>query len=326
MADDLFPGFESHWIDTEVGRAFARSKGDGPPLVLLHGFPQTHVMWHRLAPTLAETYRVVCMDLRGYGWSSAPKGDAAHETYSKRAMGRDVVTVMEALGAVRFAVVGHDRGARVGYRLALDHPGRVERLSLLDILPTAYVWGQMKAGKVPPAHWAFLSQPSPKPEDEIGADPVSYFEGLMKKWSASGDLSAFDHRALAAYRNGFNEPSRIHAFCEDYRAGATRDIEADEADLAAGKDHRLPDATDLERFLPRARDQRRSGSASRRVAQDLRARYHRHRRLVRPFRRRGKPRRDSGRAERLSMPLEGQRRSSKKARSREAASASRMPP
>ena len=235
MADDLFPGFESHWIDTEVGRAFARSKGDGPPLVLLHGFPQTHVMWHRLAPTLAETYRVVCMDLRGYGWSSAPKGDAAHETYSKRAMGRDVVTVMEALGAVRFAVVGHDRGARVGYRLALDHPGRVERLSLLDILPTAYVWGQMKAGKVPPAHWAFLSQPSPKPEDEIGADPVSYFEGLMKKWSASGDLSAFDHRALAAYRNGFNEPSRIHAFCEDYRAGATRDIEADEADLAAGK-------------------------------------------------------------------------------------------
>ena len=235
MADDLFPGFESHWIDTEIGRAFARSKGDGPPLVLLHGFPQTHVMWHRLAPTLAETYRVVCMDLRGYGWSSAPKGDAAHETYSKRAMGRDVITVMEALGAVRFALVGHDRGARVGYRLALDHPGRVERLSLLDVLPTAYVWGQMKAGKVPPAHWAFLSQPSPKPEDEIGADPVSYFEGLMKKWSASGDLSAFDHRALAAYRNGFNEPSRIHAFCEDYRAGATRDIEADEADLAAGK-------------------------------------------------------------------------------------------
>src|SRR6478609_1023576 len=216
MDDDLFPGFESHWVDTEVGRVFARSKGDGPPLVLLHGFPQTHVMWHRLAPTLAETYRVVCMDLRGYGWSTAPKGDAAHETYSKRAMGRDVITVMEALGAVRFALVGHDRGARVGYRLALDHPGRVERLSLLDVLPTAYVWGQMKAGKVPPAHWAFLSQPSPRPEDEIGADPVSYFEGLMKKWSASGDLSAFDHRALAAYRSGFNEPSRIHAFCEDY--------------------------------------------------------------------------------------------------------------
>ena len=114
MSDDLFPGFESHWIDTEVGRVFARSKGTGQPLVLLHGFPQTHAMWHHLAPTLAETHRVVCMDLRGYGWSSAPKGDPKHETYSKRAMGRDVIQVMEALGHVHFAVVGHDRGARVG--------------------------------------------------------------------------------------------------------------------------------------------------------------------------------------------------------------------
>ena len=235
MTDDLFPGFESHWIDTEVGRVFARSKGDGPPVVLIHGFPQTHVMWHHLAPTLAETYRVVCMDLRGYGWSSAPKGDPTHDTYSKRAMARDVITVMEALGAIRFAVVGHDRGARVGYRLALDHPGRVERLALLDILPTAYVWAQMKAGRVAAAHWAFLSEPFPKPEEEIGRDPVAYFEGLMRKWSAPGDLSAFDPVAMAAYRSGFNEPSRIHAFCEDYRAGATRDVEADEADLAAGK-------------------------------------------------------------------------------------------
>ncbi|MDF2812812.1 MAG: alpha/beta fold hydrolase, partial [Microvirga sp.] len=240
MNDDLFAGFESHWVDTEAGRIFARSRGDGPPLVLLHGFPQTHVMWHRLAPTLAETHRVVCMDLRGYGWSSAPKGDAAHETYSKRAMARDVVTVMEELGTVHFAVAGHDRGARVGYRLALDHPGRVERLALLDILPTSYVWAQMKAGKVPAAHWAYLSEPFPKPEEEIGRDPIPYFEGLMKTWSAPGDLSAFDPRAMAAYRDGFNEPSRIHAFCEDYRAGATRDIEADEADLAAGKSIRCP--------------------------------------------------------------------------------------
>jgi haloacetate dehalogenase len=235
MADDLFAGFESHWIDTDIGRVFARSKGNGPPVVLLHGFPQTHVMWHRLAPTLAQTNRVVCMDLRGYGWSSAPKGDADHKTYSKRAMAQDVIRVMEALGAIRFAVVGHDRGARVGYRLALDHPGRVERLSLLDILPTAYVWGQMRAGKVPPAHWAFLSGHFPEPEEAIGKDPIAYFEGLMGKWSASGDLDAFDRRAMAAYRDGFNEPSRIHAFCEDYRAGATRDVEADEADLAAGR-------------------------------------------------------------------------------------------
>ncbi|MGO4572980.1 alpha/beta fold hydrolase [Microvirga sp. 2TAF3] len=235
MSDDLFPGFQSHWIDTQAGRIFARSKGDGPPLMLLHGFPQTHVMWHRIARELAETHRVVCMDLRGYGWSSVPNSDPEHETYSKRAMGRDVVAVMEALGHVRFAIAGHDRGARVAYRLALDEPGRVERLALLDILPTSYVWAQMKAGHVPAAHWGFLSQAYPKPEEEIGRDPIPYFEGLMKKWSGEGDLSAFDPRAMRAYRDGFNEPSRIHAFCEDYRAGATRDIEADEADLAAGK-------------------------------------------------------------------------------------------
>ena len=234
MTDDLFPDFESHWIGTEAGRIFARSKGDGAPLVLLHGFPQTHVMWHRLAPALAETHSVVCMDLRGYGWSSVPRSDEAHETYSKRAMGKDVIAVMEELGHVRFAVVGHDRGARVGYRLALDHPGRVERLALLDILPTFHVWAQMRAGAIPPAHWGYLSEPYPKPEQEIGRDPIPYFEGLIAKWSGSGTLEAFDPRALAAYRAGCNEPSRIHAFCEDYRAGATVDVAQDEADLSAG--------------------------------------------------------------------------------------------
>jgi haloacetate dehalogenase len=235
MSDDLFPDFESHWIDTEAGRIFARSKGNGPPLVLLHGFPQTHAMWHRLAPALAETHTVVCMDLRGYGWSTAPKGNPKHETYSKRAMGRDVIRVMEALGHVHFAVAGHDRGARVAYRLALDHPGRVERLALLDILPTYHVWEQMRSGTIPEAHWGYLSQPYPKPEEEIGRDPIPYFEGLMRKWSAAGNLDAFDRHALEAYWQSCNEPTRIHAFCEDYRAGATRDIEADEADLAAAK-------------------------------------------------------------------------------------------
>jgi haloacetate dehalogenase len=235
MSDDLFPGFEAHWIDTEAGRIFARSAGSGPPLVLLHGFPQTHAMWHRIAPALARTHRVVAMDLRGYGWSSVPPGDGAHETYSKRAMGRDVLTVMEALGHGRFAVAGHDRGARVAYRLALDHPGRIERLALLDILPTFHVWPQIRAGDFPGAHWEFLSRPSPQPETEIGRDPLPYFEGLLAKWSGTGSLAPFDPRALALYRASCNEPSRIHAFCEDYRAGATRDVEADEADLAAAK-------------------------------------------------------------------------------------------
>jgi haloacetate dehalogenase len=232
LAPDLFLGFESHWIDTEAGRIFARSKGDGPPLVLLHGFPQTHACFHRIAPALAETHTVVCMDLRGYGWSSAPKGEPTHETYSKRAMGGDVVAVMEALGHVRFALAGHDRGARVGYRLALDQPGRIDRLALLDILPTFHVWRQIKAGAFPARHWEFLARPEPEPEREIGKNPLPYFEGLLAQWSRGGTLDAFDPRAIAAYRQSCNEPSRIHAFCEDYRAGATIDIEQDEADLA----------------------------------------------------------------------------------------------
>lgn len=234
-SDDLFPGFASHWIDTETGRIFARSGGSGPPIVLLHGFPQTHACFHRVAPALARTHSVVCMDLRGYGWSSAPKGDPAHETYSKRAMGRDVVAVMEKLGHIRFAVAGHDRGGRVAYRLALDEPGRVERLALLDILPTFHVWRQIDAGAFPAAHWAFLARPFPEPESEIGKDPLPYFEGLLAKWSKEGGLAAFDPRALASYRRSCNEPSRIHAFCEDYRAGATLDRAQDEADLAAGR-------------------------------------------------------------------------------------------
>ncbi|TVR06693.1 MAG: alpha/beta fold hydrolase, partial [Salinarimonadaceae bacterium] len=133
---DLFPDFESGYFATEQGRVFVRSGGEGPPVLLLHGFPQTHVCWSRVAPALARTHRVVCMDLRGYGWSSAPRGDPAHETYSKRAMARDAVRVMSEFGYARFALAGHDRGARVGYRLALDHPGRLTHLALLDILPT----------------------------------------------------------------------------------------------------------------------------------------------------------------------------------------------
>ena len=234
MSDDLFPGFSSHWIDTQAGRIFARSGGSGPPVALLHGFPQTHACFHRIAPALAERNTVVCLDLRGYGWSSVPRSGGAHETYSKRAMGSDVIAVMEKLGHVRFAVVGHDRGARVGYRLALDHPGRVARLALLDILPTAEVWRRIEAGAMPARHWGFLARPHPQPEEEIGRDPLPYFHGLMATWSGNG-LEVFDPRALAAYDQSCNEPNRIHAFCEDYRAGATLDRAQDEADLAGGR-------------------------------------------------------------------------------------------
>ncbi len=237
---DLFPGFKSGYFDSEEGSVFVRHGGEGPPVLLLHGFPQTHVCWHRVAPELARTHHVVCMDLRGYGWSSAPRGDAAHTTYSKRAMGRDAVRFMSELGHTRFALVGHDRGARVGYRLALDHPGRLTHLALLDIIPTAIAWRRIEAGQIPGAHWEFLARPQPEPENAIGKDPVSFFDKLMAGWTHDGTLNAFSPRALAAYRAANNEPSRIHAFCEDYRAGAGVDREQDEEDLAAGKTILVP--------------------------------------------------------------------------------------
>jgi haloacetate dehalogenase len=235
MSADLFPGFESHWIDSDEGRIFARSGGDpqSEPLVLLHGFPQSHLMWARMAGELAKRFHVVAMDLRGYGWSSAPRSKNG-AAYSKRAMGADVVRVMQKLGHVRFRVVGHDRGARVGYRLALDQPGRVEKLVLLDILPTMEVWRNIKAGVTPAAHWAFLSKPEPAPENEIARiGPNSYFEGLMQAWTQDQSLRAFGAAALSEYRNAWGDTSRIHAFCEDYRAGAQQDLAADEADLEA---------------------------------------------------------------------------------------------
>ena len=147
MADlaDLYPGFASHWIDTAAGRVFARSGGEGPPLLLLHGYPQTNVMWHRVAPALAEHFSLIIPDLPGYGWSDAPRSDAAHAPYTKRAMAAAMIEVMEALGHVRFRLAGHDRGGRVAYRLALDHPGRLERLAVLDIVPTWAMWHRMDA-------------------------------------------------------------------------------------------------------------------------------------------------------------------------------------
>jgi haloacetate dehalogenase len=231
--DALFPGFKAHWIDGPAGKLFARVGGEGPPLLLLHGFPQTHAMWHGVAPALARRHTVVCLDLRGYGWSAAP-GSEGGAQYSKRAMGEDAVAAMAALGFQQFAIAGHDRGARVAYRLALDHPGRVTKLALLDILPTYVVWRQIEAGAFPAAHWGFLARPFPEPETEIGKDPIAYFEGLMGTWSNSG-LKPFHPAARAAYRESFTVPERIHAMCEDYRAGATLDRAADEADLKAGK-------------------------------------------------------------------------------------------
>ena len=238
MADlaDLFPGFESHWISTPEGKIFARSGGKGPPLVLLHGFPQTHVMWHRIAPELAKHFHVILPDLRGYGWSSAPRSEAPHETYSKREMAKDVIRVVEELGHTQFALAGHDRGGRVAYRLALDHPGRLSKLAVLDIIPTYAMWQRMDAKSAMKVyHWSFLAQPYPMPETMIAKSPSEWLEHTLASWTMAKDLSAFDSRALAHYRAFFNDPSRIHATCEDYRAGAGPDVDADEADCAASR-------------------------------------------------------------------------------------------
>ncbi len=174
---DLYPGFASHWIDTAAGRVFARSGGEGPPLLLLHGYPQTNVMWHRVAPALARHFSLVLPDLPGYGWSDAPAADTAHAPYTKRAMANAMIAVMEALGHVRFRLAGHDRGGRVAYRLALDHPGRLERLAVLDIVPTWAMWHRMDARLANRAwHWMFLALPAPFPETLIGKDPRFYFD------------------------------------------------------------------------------------------------------------------------------------------------------
>lgn len=233
-APEFFPGFTSKYVSTKAGKIFVRVGGEGPPLVLLHGFPETGVMWHSLAPDLAKRFTLVIPDLRGYGWSSAP---ASHkgESYTKRVMGDDVVSLMDQLGHARFSFAGHDRGARVGYRLALDHPGRITRLALLDILPTIEVWRSIERGSGEAPHWRFLAGPEPGPEKVIMANPDAYYSDLMRQWSMGGSLDRFNPRALDAYRAGWGDSSRVHALCEDYRAGAGQDRAGDEADEAAGK-------------------------------------------------------------------------------------------
>ena len=234
---DLFPGFAERRIKTTAGvEIHLRTGGSGPPLLLLHGYPQTHVAWHKIAPELARHCTLVVADLRGYGSSSAPPGDAEHQTYAKRAMAEDCLAVMRELGHARFMVAGHDRGGRVAYRLALDHPDTVAALIPVDILPTAEVWRRTSAESMLKSyHWAFLAQPHPMPETLIGKDPVFYLEHTLKSWAKPRDLSPFAPEALEHYRALLTDPARIHAVCEDYRAGATIDRDLDDADQAAGR-------------------------------------------------------------------------------------------
>ena len=226
----MFDGFTRSFVDTGEATICVRHGGSGPPLLLLHGYPQTHVMWHLVAPRLARDFSVVAMDLRGYGDSSKPPTTPDHEPYSKRAMARDAVAVMQHLGFERFAVAGHDRGGRVAYRLALDHPQRVSKIATLDIIPTGehFRRADMTFG-LGYWHWFFLAQPYPLPEKLLSADPGWFLQGRPNRANVHAP------EALDEYLRCFRDPDTIHASCEDYRAGATYDFALDEADRGTKK-------------------------------------------------------------------------------------------
>ncbi|WP_177339227.1 alpha/beta fold hydrolase [Pseudomonas sp. EpS/L25] len=233
----MFPGFAQHRLSVDGVELNCRVGGSGPALLLLHGHPQTHVMWHRVAPRLAERFTLVAADLRGYGDSAKPEAGA--EAYSKRTLARDNVALMRLLGHERFAVLAHDRGARVAHRLALDHPEAVERLLLLDIAPTLAMYRQTdEAFARAYWHWFFLIRPAPLPERLIEGDPEGYLKGVMGTRSAG--LAPFPPEVLAEYLRCLSLPGTARGICEDYRASAGIDLEHDQADLDAGRRLELP--------------------------------------------------------------------------------------
>jgi len=226
----MFEGFSSRMVAAEGAAIHLRLGGHGPPLLLLHGYPQTSAMWHRVAPGLAERFTVVAADLRGYGASAKPPSDPEHLAYSKRVMAQDMVQVMAGLGFGSFAVAGHDRGGRVAYRMALDQPAVVTRLAVLDIVPTFVMWQRMdRELAMATYHWLFLAQPDGLPETMIGADPAWWVREKLRRWA--GNPGAFAAEAVEEYVRCFADPAAIHASCEDYRAGATVDDRLDTADL-----------------------------------------------------------------------------------------------
>ncbi len=227
-ASGLFEGFARERVSANGISLHAVRGGAGPPVLLLHGYPQTHAIWHRVAPALTERFTVVCPDLRGYGDSAKPPSDSRHESYSKRVMAEDQLQLMRALGFERFALVGHDRGARVARRLALDHPEAVSRLALLDIVPTATIYATLDRERATTVwRYSFLIQPADLPERLIDADPAFYLRWTIDEWAGAPD--ALEPAAVAEYLRCFDRET-IRASCEDYRAGATIDLEHDEAD------------------------------------------------------------------------------------------------
>jgi len=234
MVKIAFDDFQSGLIETRETQIFARWAGTGPPVLLLHGFPQTHLMWRAIAPILARRFSVVCADMRGYGASACPASDSRHNPYAKRAMARDMVELMHSLGHERFAVVGHDRGGRVAYRLALDHPRHCRSLVVLDVLPTAETWDRadhrFALGYWP---WTFFAQEGPLPERALCTLAREVVDAALDGWGSPAETFASDIRA--AYTETLRDPAHAHAICEEYRAAASRDREHDLLDL---KEHR----------------------------------------------------------------------------------------
>jgi len=237
--NQLFPDFEPRVFEVNGIQIAGHIGGSGSPLLLLHGHPQTHAIWHKLAPALMKSHTLVMTDLRGYGDSSKPQGDVDHSNYSKRVVAQDQVEVMNQLGFNRFDVLAHDRGARVAHRLAMDHPDAVKKLIMLDIAPTLSMYEKTtEAFAKAYWHWFFLIQPSPLPERLIEADPAGYIRDVMGRRFAG--LKPFDPLALAEYMRCVALPGAAHGMCEDYRAAAGIDLIHDREDIAAGKKLEMP--------------------------------------------------------------------------------------
>ncbi|MEH1167361.1 alpha/beta hydrolase [Micromonospora sp. CPCC 205539] len=225
----MFDGFEAFDIPTSGATIHGLRGGSGPPVLLLHGIPETHLMWHRVAPRLAERYTVVVTDLRGWGASGKPPSTPDHEPYSMRAIARDQIEVMRSLGFDQFRLVGHDRGARCAYRLALDAPDVVTRLAVMDVVPVGDVYDRAdKAFSLSYWVWSFLSAPEPVPEQFIGAAPAVLVDFMLGTWPVVKD--AFPAEVRAAYVKQFGDPATVHAICEEFRAAATVDYQQDEAE------------------------------------------------------------------------------------------------
>lgn len=236
-SEPLFQGFAPRRLACGRGEVFALVGGTGPPVLLLHGYPETHLMWHGVAPLLVDRgFTVVVPDLPGYGDSLRPAPSDDHAPHSKRAMAIDLVQAMASLGFERFAVAGHDRGGRVAYRMALDRPATVTALAVLDIVPTAEVWNRTDpTSAVGYWHWSFLAQPAPLPERLILGDPEAWFDFHVRRMGIGDDRTRYPLAVVEAYIWQLRDPASVTAMCEDYRAGATIDREIDEADRAAGR-------------------------------------------------------------------------------------------